>query len=143
MCVGTVACWDEIANGKVVLVIPNDFRMREAYRALLASLDDDGMIVLVEAEATEYSMLLGYIRLLDDLPQFERVQILGLSQLTDADSGVSLLFSAQSGGETIDQSIVKMSIEITRIELETDEDQNFSDEELAVAGNQDTVPVPQ
>ncbi|MCI0851333.1 MAG: hypothetical protein J4O01_04670 [Chloroflexi bacterium] len=105
--------------------------------------DDDGMIVLVEAEATEYSMLLGYIRLLDDLPQFERVQILGLSQLTDADSGVSLLFSAQSGGETIDQSVVKMSIEITRIELETDEDQNFSDEELAVAGNQDTVPVPQ
>ncbi|MCH8910519.1 MAG: hypothetical protein IH867_07245 [Chloroflexi bacterium] len=119
----------------ITAVTPPDVRV--------TTLDDDGKIVALDAEASEYSILLGFIKLLDEIPQFDQVQILNLSRVSHDDAGSNVEPAVESGGPTVIKPAVKMSIEITRIELETDEDQNFSDEELAVAGNQDTVPVPQ
>ena len=108
----------------------------------VTTVDDDGKIVAVEAEASEYSILLGFIKLLDEIPQFDHVQILNLSQVKDADTGSGFEPAELTGGATVVESSVKMSIEITRIYLAADEDENFSDEELAAGGGQDPVPVP-
>ena len=111
----------------ITAVMPPDVRV--------ITVDDDGKIVAVEAEASEYSILLGFIRLLDEIPRFEHVQILNLSQVTGNETRSGLEPAIESGGATVVQAIVKMSIEITRVEPDTDEDQIFSDEELAVASN--------
>lgn len=94
--------------------------------------DDDGEVVAVEAEASEYSMLLDFIRLLDEIPQFDHVQILGLVQLTDAYEGTDLEPAERSGGAPVIETVVKMSIEITRTDI--DESQLFTNEELAAEG---------
>lgn len=116
----------------ITAVMPPDVRV--------TTIDDDGMVVAVEAEASEYSMLLGFIGLLDDIPQFEHVQILHLSQVADPTKESILEAAARYGGATAAGSSVKMSIKITRIELVIDEDQVLPDEELAVAGNRDPGP---
>ncbi len=94
--------------------------------------DDDGEVVAVEAEASEYSILLDFIKLLNEIPQFNHVQILDLVQLTDTYTGLDLEPAERSGGATVIETVVKMSIEITRTDI--DESQLFTDEELAAEG---------
>ena len=118
----------------ITAVAPPDVRV--------TTLDDDGRIVAVEAEASEYSILLDFIKLLDEIPQFDRVQILNLGQVKRSDTDSGLEPAEQTGGATVVRSVVEMSIEITRTYSGADENQNFSDEELAVADNQGSVPVP-
>ena len=102
----------------------------------VTTVDDDGRIVAVEAEAAEYSLLLAFIKRLDEIPQFVHVQILNLGRASDADGWSGLEPAVEFGGATAVGSGVKMSVEITRIELDEGEERVFPDEELAVAGGQ-------
>ncbi len=98
----------------------------------LNTVDDDGRVVAVEAEADDYSTLLAYIRLLEDVPQFVHVQVLNLGKV----QGNGLEPANESGGAAVVESTIKMSIEITRIQL--DDSQLLPDQELAIASNQES-----
>ena len=99
----------------------------------VTTVDDDGRVVAIEAEAAEYSTLLGFIDLLDRVPQFDHVQILNLGQAQGADAGAGQEPGGPTGGAAAVETSVKMSIEITRIKLVPDEGQDFPDGELAFA----------
>jgi hypothetical protein len=96
----------------------------------ITTLDDDGRVVAVEAKALDYTVLLAYIRLLEDVPQFVHVQVLNLGQIAGDSSGSDLEPSEQSGEPVEVKTAIAMSIEITRIEI--DDSELLSDEELAV-----------
>jgi len=109
---------------------------------LVTTIDDDGTIVIVEAKAAEYSILIGFIELLDEIPQFTHVQILNLSQVEDDDLFFGLGLVPPPADETAGQSTVMMSLEITRTDFYSAEDDVFTGEELATAGGQDTLAAP-
>lgn len=48
----------------------------------LISIDDDGSLVLVEAEANDFSKLLEYIAFLDLVPEFDHLQIVSLEAVS-------------------------------------------------------------
>jgi hypothetical protein len=100
----------------------------------VTTVDDDGKIVAVDAEAADYSILLGFIELLDAIPQFDHVQILNLSKSDDKSSDSGHEPAVLAGGPVVVGSGVQMSVEITRIFSNKYKDQSFSDEELAAAG---------
>ena len=108
----------------------------------VATVDDDGRVVAVDAEAAEYSTLLGFIGVLNEVPQFAHIQILNLSKVTDADTRTNAEPAMQFGESAVVETGVKMSIEITRIVLIPDENEILRGEELAVAGNQDSAVGP-
>ena len=93
----------------------------------LTTVDDDGRVVAVEAKAGDYSILLAYIWLLEDVLQFVHVQVLKLAETSGDGSEGELV--QQTGEPTEGETVVEMSLEITRIEI--DVDQLVSDEELA------------
>ena len=92
----------------------------------VTSIDDDGQIVAVAAESADYPEMLAYVRLLEDVPQFEHVQVLSLTRSTSGgmDSG------QQDGGAMVIETLIKASLVITRIEI--DESQILSNQELAL-----------
>jgi hypothetical protein len=99
---------------------------------MITTLDDDGRIVAVEAEAADYPVLLAYIKLLEDVPQFMRVQVLNLGQVESDDSNSSLEPVEQAGGPAEVESIIAMSVKITRIKIADSE--LIEREELAAIG---------
>jgi len=102
----------------------------------VTNVDDDGRIVAVTAEASEYSKLLSFIKSLDEIPQFTHVQILNLRQATKNSAGSNLEPAIELENAVAVESVVKMSIEITRIDPGNIEGQIFPDEELALASGQ-------
>ena len=108
----------------------------------VTTVDDDGRVLAVDAEAAEYSTLLGFIGVLNEVPQFAHIQILNLSKVTDADTRTNAEPAMQFGESAVVETGVKMSIEITRIVLIPDENEILRGEELAVAGNQDSAVGP-
>ena len=108
----------------------------------VTTVDDDARVLAVDAEAAEYSTLLGFIGVLNEVPQFAHIQILNLSKVTDADTGTNAEPAMQFGESAVVETGVKMSIEITRIVLIPDENEILRGEELAVAGNQDSAVGP-
>jgi len=105
----------------------------------VTTVDDDGRVVAVDAEAAEYSTLLGFIGVLNEVPQFAHIQILNLSKVTDAYTGTNAEPAIQFGEPAVVETGVKISIEISRIVLIPDENEILRGEELAVAGNQDSA----
>ena len=95
----------------------------------ITTLDDDGRVVAVQAESDDYSRLLAYVRILEDVPQFVHVQVLNMGQVSGDGSN--------SGGEPADvfgepvevETVIELSIQITRIEIA--ESALRSEEELA------------
>ena len=108
----------------------------------VTTVDDDGRVMAVDTEAAEYSTLLGFIGVLNEVPQFAHIQILNLSKVTDADTRTNAEPAIQFGESAVVETGVKMSIEITRIVLIPDENEILRGEELAVAGNQDSAVGP-
>jgi Tfp pilus assembly protein PilN len=94
----------------------------------ITTIDDDGRVVAVEAESDDYSTLLAYIRVLEDIPQFVHVQVLTLGKTSGDELGNEL--AAGSSGSAQAETVIEMSIEITRIEI--DDREILSNEELAV-----------
>jgi hypothetical protein len=55
-------------------------------------IDDDGEIVAVSAAVYEYDEMLAFVRLLEDVPQFEHVQVLSITRASGSiGDGVNLL----------------------------------------------------
>jgi hypothetical protein len=52
----------------------------------IPTLDDDGRVVAVQAESDDYSTLLAYVRILEDVPQFVHVQVLNRGKVSGDDS---------------------------------------------------------
>ncbi|MDP6667822.1 MAG: PilN domain-containing protein, partial [Dehalococcoidia bacterium] len=99
----------------------------------LTTVDDDGKVVAVEAEATDYLTLLQFIRQLEDVPQFVHVQVLNLGTSKEDESEQAREPSEMTGGAVeVEDPTIKMSIEISRVEIE--DEQSPADEELAVTG---------
>ncbi|MDA1280637.1 MAG: PilN domain-containing protein, partial [Chloroflexi bacterium] len=99
----------------------------------LISVDDDGRIVGVNAEADDYPILIEFIRLLEAVPQFVHVQVHNLSRSSVNDSGSTSGPADQAGGEVVSsQTSIKMSVEIRRVKI-MDSDSALK-EELATGG---------
>jgi hypothetical protein len=94
----------------------------------ITSIDDDGRVVAVGAASADYPEMLAYIRLLEDVPQFEHVQVLSIGRETTTESGEEP--SQQTGEPTLIEREVEASLVITRIEI--DNSQPLVGEELAV-----------
>ena len=99
----------------------------------VTTVDDDGRVVAIEAEAAEYSTLLGFIDLLDQVPQFDHVQILNLGQAQGADAGAGQEPGGPTGGAAAVETSVNMAIASTRSKLVPDEGQYLPDGDRAVA----------
>ena len=108
---------------------------------LVTTIDDDGAVVIVEAKAIEYSILLEFIELLNDVPQFTHVQVLNLSTMVDDDSLIGFLSGLVPLDDSGVNNSVMMSIEISRTDFYSAADEEFLDEQLASAGNQDPAPA--
>ncbi|MEE8045762.1 MAG: hypothetical protein V3T49_02870, partial [Dehalococcoidia bacterium] len=112
----------------IVGIAPSDVKIK--------TVDDDGRVVAVEAEAGDYPTLLAYIRLLEDVPQFVHVQVLKLGETSSggADGGYGMEPSELNGGPAEVATRVAMSVKITRVKI--DNSQLLSDEELvAIPGS--------
>jgi len=95
----------------------------------LTTIDDDGSVVLVEAEANDFSKLLEYISFLELVPEFDHLQIVSLESV----SGDGKAEPAEiTGGPAEIGSVVKMSVEIDRIEIENSQPTEDLSGELAV-----------
>lgn len=95
----------------------------------LTTIDDDGSVVLVEAEADDFSKLLEYISFLELVPEFDHLQIVSLESVSgDGEAEPAEI----SGGPAEIGSVVKMSIEIDRIEIENSQPAEDLSGELAV-----------
>lgn len=92
-------------------------------------IDDDGEIVAVEATSDDYPEMLAYIRLLEDVPQFDHVQVLSISR-TGPNDDSDEESSAQAGEPVLFESFIEASLVINRIEI--DDSQLLVGEELAV-----------
>ncbi|MBN4065008.1 hypothetical protein JYU04_04650, partial [Dehalococcoides mccartyi] len=97
---------------------------------LVTSIDDDGRIVNVSAESADYPEMLGYIRLLESIPQFEHVQVLNLVREASGGGGGNGEPAQQSGGTALIEIKVVVSLVISRVEIENS--QPLIGEELAV-----------
>jgi Tfp pilus assembly protein PilN len=74
-------------------VVPSD--------VFITTVDDDGRVVALEAEADDFAKLLAYIRLLEDVPQFVHVQVLSMGLVNEADSGAPTEPVEQAGGPVV------------------------------------------
>lgn len=84
----------------------------------VTGVDDDGEIVAVSAVSADYPEMLAYIRLLEDVPHFEHVQVLNLGRETE-DSGQGEGEPAQqSGGSATIETFIEASLVISRIEID-------------------------
>ena len=94
----------------------------------VTSIDDDGQIVALGAKSSDYPEMMAYIRLLEDVPQFDHVQVLSITRqgATGFSDGEP---SAQSGEPAIIEMVVKASLVIRRIEI--DDSHFLIGEELA------------
>jgi hypothetical protein len=92
-------------------------------------IDDDGEIVAVEATSDDYPEMLAYIRLLEDVPQFDHVQVLSITRAGASDDSEDEP-SGESGAPVIIETFVEASLVINRIEI--DDSQLLVGEELAV-----------
>ena len=102
----------------------------------VTQIDDDGEIVAVSAASDEYAEMLAFVRLLEDVPQFEHVQVLSITRATGSiDDGVEP--AEQAGGGVEIKMQVKASLVIRRIEIEIDDSQLFIGEELAAVTDLD------
>jgi hypothetical protein len=99
----------------------------------VTSIDDDGRIVAVGAASADYAEMLAYIRLLEDIPQFEHVQVLALGRESASfiDDGAEP--ATQSGGIAEIELAVTVSLVITRVEI--DDTQLLEGEELAAVND--------
>ena len=96
----------------------------------ITTLDDDGRVVAVQAESDDYSPLLAYVRMLEDVPQFVHVQVLNMGQVS-GDASNSEQEPVEISGEPVEvETVIELSIQITRVEI--DETALRSEEELAV-----------
>lgn len=95
----------------------------------VTSIDDDGRIVAVSAASADYVEMLAYIRLLEDIPQFEHVQVLNLGRESASLGDGSSEPAEQSGGTAVIELKINVSLVITRIEI--DDSQPLVGEELA------------
>jgi len=94
----------------------------------VTSIDDDGRIVAVSATSAEYYEMLAYVRMLEDVPQFEHVQVLNIARQSEStEDGVEP--SQQAGGPVLLELLVEASLVITRIEI--DDRELLEGEELA------------
>ncbi|MBT4124758.1 MAG: hypothetical protein HOE43_00040, partial [Chloroflexi bacterium] len=91
--------------------------------------DDDGRIVAVSAVSGDYPEMLAFIRLLEDVPQFEHVQVLSLGREAAVSASDGSEPAEQAGGGVVLESEVDASLVITRIKI--DDSQLLVGEELA------------
>ena len=85
--------------------------------------------VVVEAEADDFSKSLEYISFLELVPEFDHLQIVSLESVSgDGEAEPAEI----SGGPAEIGSVVKMSIEIDRIEIENSQPAEDLSGELAV-----------
>jgi hypothetical protein len=95
----------------------------------VTSIDDDGQIVALAARSADYPEMMAYIRLLEDVPQFDHVQVLSITRQSTA-SAVDGEPSAQSDDPELTEMVVRASLVIRRIEI--DDSQPLVGEELVV-----------
>jgi hypothetical protein len=95
----------------------------------ITTVDDDGRIVAVQAESDDFSTLLAYVRILEDVPQFVHVQVLTMGQVSGSDSDSEFEPVDLSGEPTEIKTVIELSIQITRVEIA--ESALRSEEELA------------
>ncbi|MDG0866390.1 hypothetical protein [Candidatus Lucifugimonas marina] len=94
--------------------------------------DDDGRIVAVSAASGDYPEMLAFIRLLEDVPQFQHVQVLSMGRDAAVSSGDGSEPAAQ-GGSVVLESEVEASLVITRIKI--DDNQILVGEELVAVND--------
>jgi hypothetical protein len=99
----------------------------------LTSIDDDGSLVLVEAEANDFSKLLEYIAFLELVPEFDHLQIVSLEAVSGDQTGEP---SEIMAGPAQVESVVKMSVEIDRIQIEDSQPAEDVSGELAVTSEE-------
>ncbi len=95
--------------------------------------DDDGRIVAVSAVSGDYPEMLVFIRLLEDVPQFEHVQVLSLGRDAAMSAEDGSEPSAEAGGSLVLESEVEASLVITRIKI--DDNQLLAGEELVAVND--------
>ena len=95
--------------------------------------DDDGRIVAVSAVSGDYPEMLAFIRLLEDVPQFEHVQVLSLGRDAAMSAEDGSEPSAEAGGSLVLESEVEASLVITRIKI--DDNQLLAGEELVAVND--------
>ncbi len=136
---------DRDAGFADTVIVINDVAPSEVQ---VTSIDDDGRIVAVRAESADYPEMLAYIRLLEDVPQFVRVQVSSLGRETTAEPDDDLEPSPLGGGTLFGgtpdegtpddgtnaiEQLVEASLVITRIEI--DDSELLPGDELAAAGD--------
>lgn len=99
----------------------------------LTVIDDDGRIVAVTATSEDYPEMLAFIRILEDVPQFEHVQVLTVGRDAALSSEDGLEPAQQSGGEADLTTDVEASLVITRIKI--DDSELLLGEELAAVND--------
>ena len=80
--------------------------------------DDDGRIVAVSAVSGDYTEMLAFVRLLEDVPQFEHVQVLSLGRDAAMSAEDGSEPSAEAGGSVVLESEVEASLVITRMKID-------------------------
>ena len=96
----------------------------------ITTLDDDGRVIAVLAKSDDYSTLLAYVRILENVPQFVHVQVLNIGQVSGDGSNTGREPSKISGKSVEVENVIELSMRITRIEIA--ESALRSEEELAV-----------
>ncbi len=96
----------------------------------VTSVDDDGQIVAVSAASGDYPEMFEYIRLLENVLQFEHVQVLSITRRSASVASEGEPVQRPEGSPAIDMQ-VEASLVITRVEI--DNSQIIDGEELAAA----------